>query len=65
MRYRGLVLSFTRSTLCGFRAFRYEVHDLGRLVMHGWHTGAWSQAVSYAKHAIDQRLAECGQQGVN
>lgn len=65
IRYRGHRITIARSTLCGFAAWRYDITDSGVPAGHGFYTGSFEQAERYAKRAVDNRLAQGEQQGVN
>jgi hypothetical protein len=65
VRYKGFRIALSRSRLCGFAAWHYELTDAGVPAGGGWYTGALEQAVRYAKRAVDNRLAAGERQGAS
>lgn len=57
MRYRGHVITLSRSQLCGFAAWRYEITEAGTLAGYGYHSGRHEDVVRFAKRHVEQRLA--------
>lgn len=57
VRYKGHIITLVRTTFCGGPAWKYEQTIDGRLAGYGYHGGRYDEALAFARHQVDQRLA--------